>query len=130
MASRTLSIPRNILPAMELIAQHHEKLSVLRTLIEGLPPAKRTSLNVARQLARQIGISAADARQVVTQLMSFHQLRETFGMSASEVLDAVLKSLELDAPDDWKTKNIERWKAARPAIEEICSGTHPLYFVQ
>jgi hypothetical protein len=130
MASRTLSIPRGILPAMALIAQHHEKLSVLRAIIDALPPAKRTRRPISEQLAAKLGVSEQEAWQIVTQLMSFHQLRETFGMSAAEVFDAIIKSFEREAPKEWQDKNLELWKAARSTVEEIASGQHPLYLIQ
>lgn len=130
MASRSLSIPRSILPAMALVAQHHKKLGALRAIIQGLPATARTRAVISQSLAEQIGVSEQDAWQIVTQLLSFHQLRETFGMSAPETYDAISKSFEREAPAEWKKTNLELWKDARSTIEDISSGDHPLYFVQ
>jgi hypothetical protein len=130
MASRTLSIPDNLLPAIALVARHRDKLPLLRSTIEELEPARRTPGPVARQFASKANVSFADARAMINQLMSFHTLQATFGWNASEVFDAILAGLEADAPQEWKTENLEAWKAARKVVEEISAGTHPLYYVQ
>lgn len=51
-------------------------------------------------------------------------------MSAPEAIEAITKSLEVDSPEEWRTKNFDSWKAARANIETVLTGTHPLYFVQ
>lgn len=130
MASRVLSVPKSLLPGIALLVQHKEKLEKLKSAIEGLQPKERSVQSIARQVAGELDVSLSDARALILPLMSFHQLRETFAMSPAETFDALTKSLEVDATDEWKSKNFDAWRASRSQIEAVLSGNHPLYFVQ
>lgn len=130
MANRVLSIPEQFLPAIALVARHRQQLPLLRNVIEELDPVQRTPGNIARQFASKLKIPVANARDMVNQLMSLHTLQATFAWSPSDTFDSMLASLEADAPQQWKSENLEAWKAARREIEEIAATTHPLYFVQ
>lgn len=130
MAIKALSIPPNILPAMALVAQHHTKLGALREVIQGLAPGARTRRSISKTWAEQVGVSEQDAWQIVAQLLSFHQLRETFGLSASETYESLLQSFQREAPVAWKETNLGLWEQARSAILEVSSSDHPLYVIQ
>jgi hypothetical protein len=119
-----------VLQGVGLLVNHRDRLGELRPIVEGLAPQKRSVQNIVRPLSEKLGISLGDARSLVVTLLSFHQLRETFSMSPPEAFDAITRSLEVDATDEWRSKNLEYWKQSRARIEDALSGGHPLYVVQ
>lgn len=128
--ARKLSVPDGARQAIGALAENADRVASLAALIEALPPAERTLSKIATQFAKQASISAADARRVVAQLMSFHQLQATYSMTPVEAYEAVLESLETEAPDEWKGRYLDPFKAARKAVEGAISPSHPLYLVQ
>lgn len=130
MASRAISVPRSVQQGVASLASFRDRLGELRSLIAELPPPQRSVHNIARPLSEKFGVSLSEAQGLVVTLLSFHQLRETFSMTPSEAFAAITRSLEVDAPEDWKTKNLDNWKSSRAAVEDALSGSHPLYLVQ
>jgi hypothetical protein len=128
--ARKLAIPEKFRAPIALLARHADKVPMLAGVIEGMRPADRVPSKIAKQFSEGAAIPVTEARQIVNQLMAFHQLQSTVGMTPTEMYDEVLESLTLDASEEWKKDHLENFKKARRIIEEAASPSHPLYLVQ
>src|ERR1700733_417769 len=124
--AKKVTIPERILPMIALLGEHADKLSMLKEVIESLEPGKQTPALIAAGFASKASLPLVQARDIVTQLMAFQDLRMNVLMPPADVFDAITESLENVASRDWKTAHLEKWKSARDSIEKVLEPSFPL----
>lgn len=97
-----ISVPKKSYGPIGLIATNSDKLSILDQAIRGLATSERTTTTIAREFSRIADISAVHARDIVTEIMSFHDVRLRSGMSVEELFDAITENLNKEADSEWK----------------------------
>jgi hypothetical protein len=127
--ARKFSVPERALPNLAALIDNIDDLSSLRETVEGLAPHKRTPAEISGVFGRSKKISQTQARNIVNQILALQNLRQDLRLSADEVYDTVLESLEsLDKPD-WKDR-IETWTSKKIDIIEVIDESHPLSIIQ
>ena len=80
----------------------------------------RARINEA--VAERIGISPAEASSIVGGLLSLRTLLLATSMEPGELVAAITRSLEVSAPEGWRSKNLDAWRKSIPAITDALSG--------
>jgi len=131
--ARQITVPKSAMDPIGLIASHSDKLHYLEAIVGKPDVGKQSPTAISDALARTFSekaeISTEDARQIIAQLMAFHELRIGYKLSPSEFLDSVTQSLESDASQDWKEEHLENWIRNREVIQNLLDPNNPLSFV-
>jgi hypothetical protein len=123
---KRLNFPESIVPRVALMVEHADKLPAL-TALAASPGIKPNQL--AKAFAAKAGLSFPDARKILTQIMGFTQLRLNTGATAANIFDGLTESLK-EHPEYYKSLPLEKWEAARPAIETAIAPGNPIGIVQ
>lgn len=124
--ARYLRIPEEGMSSIAVVLRSIDSLVLLKVIIEALGPNKATLSSVERDFAAKAKLPLRDAQEIVRQLISLQSLMARLGIGPDEFYDALTESLEVDASDDWKKRNLGLWKEARGTIVSILGPTNPL----
>jgi hypothetical protein len=124
-AITTLRVPTAAYAGLAHIAENPRAVQVLKDVAR----VGASTPEIADDLASHAGISGDAAREILSQLAGLHGTRETLDAAPEEIFDAITRSLEQEAPQEWRDKYLQGWKEARAHVVDALAPGHPLAVV-
>jgi hypothetical protein len=128
--ARKLRIPSQALPSIEAIGNNFSKLPLLKVIAEELDPGKSSPERISTLFAAKADLSQTDALKIVSQVLGFHGLRTTFGMTPSSLYKAITDSIVGTAAEKWKDEHLENWKKSKDAVIAALDPSHPFTIIE
>jgi hypothetical protein len=130
--AKNIRIPREGWTALAVIGKHANKLRLLKGIVEEVGLARSSLERVSAIFSERGGMPLSDAQRIVTQLLSFHGLRGSFGISGTKLYEMISNNVDNDAPEYWNKggANIGNWKKARGAFIDALDPNHPFNVLQ
>jgi len=128
--ARKLRVPTQALLGIAAIAKFSDRLPLLKSLANEMPPAEANPSTISSIFASRADVPLMDAQRIVTQIMALHGLRATFGLPVAQFYDALTQSLATDTPLEWRDDNLAAWEDAKAPVLDALDPTHPFNIIQ
>lgn len=128
--ARQLRIPQEGISNIEAVIRSIGALAFLKAIVNDLGPDKATVSAIEKGLAAKAKLPLRESQKIVRQIISLLGLRARMGIAPAEFYDALSESLEVDASDEWKERNLDGWKKAKDAFIDVTGPEHPLHVIE
>lgn len=119
-----IRVPEAMLPALGVLALKADKLPDFSDLQHTIGP-ELSFEGFRAAVADRSAVDGSDAYQMVRGLVNIaHQVEHT-GKPLPQVLEEITTDLTSNAPESWRTKHLEAWKASLPLIEKAADPDGP-----
>ena len=118
--------PENVLDDIEILIARADKLAGVMSFSD------YTGVGIyglGRRMAGDLGLSPSEARELLNAISRLCQFRDMVEDEPTTFIERLTGRLERHAPEEWKVKHLEEWKANAPKVTELIVGIgddHPL----